>query len=112
MGAGAADLRSGSLHEFTKYSEKAEGSSMRVLITGATGLVGRALKAQLEAGGYSVEQLARPADWNPETGTITASRLEGLDAVVHLAGENIADGRWTPARKNRILNSRIAGTRL
>ena len=85
---------------------------MRVLITGATGLVGRALKAHLESSGYSVEQFARPADWNPETGTINASRLEGLDAVVHLAGENIAGGRWTPARKTRIRDSRSKGTRL
>src|SRR4051812_29023452 len=86
QGIGAADLWIDSSYEFTEYREKAEGTAMRVLITGATGLVGRALKAHLESSGYSVEQLARPSDWNPETGAINASRLEALDAVVHLAG--------------------------
>jgi uncharacterized protein (TIGR01777 family) len=50
--------------------------------------------------------------WNPAQGTIDISGLEGFDAVVHLAGENIASGRWTAARKQRILESRVNGTRL
>ena len=50
--------------------------------------------------------------WDPSAGTIQADRLEGIDAVVHLAGEGIADGRWTAQKKNRILESRRQGTRL
>jgi len=85
---------------------------MKVLITGATGLAGTALTRHLEAQGHKVEPLQRPGGWNPETGFIDPSRLEGFDAVVHLAGENIAEGRWTAAKKNRILESRVKGTRL
>jgi uncharacterized protein (TIGR01777 family) len=50
--------------------------------------------------------------WDPETGAIDAAGLEGIDAAVHLAGENIAAGRWNAARKRRILESRVRGTRL
>jgi uncharacterized protein (TIGR01777 family) len=50
--------------------------------------------------------------WDPEGGTIDAAGLEGSDAVVHLAGESIAQGRWTPEKKRRILESRTKGTRL
>jgi uncharacterized protein (TIGR01777 family) len=85
---------------------------MKVVITGATGLVGRALTAHLSALGHRVEAFSRPSDWNPDSGSINTKKLEGADAVVHLAGENIASGRWTSARKHRILNSRKAGTRL
>jgi uncharacterized protein (TIGR01777 family) len=56
--------------------------------------------------------LSRPADWDPEKGTIRPNALDGVDAVVHLAGENIASGRWTVARKARILKSRVQGTKL
>jgi uncharacterized protein (TIGR01777 family) len=85
---------------------------MKVLITGTTGLVGTALTRHLEAEGHTVEPLQRPSGWNPETGFIDPSRMEGFDAVVHLAGENIAAGRWTGAKKDRILKSRVTGTRL
>ncbi|HEX4999898.1 MAG TPA: TIGR01777 family oxidoreductase [Terriglobia bacterium] len=85
---------------------------MRVLITGDTGLIGSALTRRLEISGHTVEALPRPRGWNPETGFIDTSRLEGQDAIVHLAGENIASGRWTAAKKDRILNSRVRGTRL
>jgi TIGR01777 family protein len=85
---------------------------MKVLITGATGFVGRALTTHLSALGHKVEGFSRPSDWNPDTGTINPARLEGVDAVIHLAGENIASGRWTAARKTRILDSRKKGTRL
>ena len=85
---------------------------MKVLITGATGFVGRALTAHLSALGHKVEGFSRPSDWNPDMGAINPARLEGVDAVIHLAGENIASGRWTSARKTRILDSRKKGTRL
>lgn len=99
---------------------KAQGvGSMNILVTGATGLVGSTLIPFLTTGGHRVTRLVRRSTgrndeivWNPEAGSIDAARLEGLDAVVHLAGENIATGRWTPAKKARIRDSRVNGTRL
>jgi uncharacterized protein (TIGR01777 family) len=93
---------------------------MNVLVTGSSGLVGSALVSQLKGDGHTVTRLVRSrrsaaeaqVPWDPEVGTIDAASLEGLDAVVHLAGESIAAGRWTAARKVRILESRVKGTRL
>lgn len=91
---------------------------MRIAITGSTGLVGSALVPFLTTGGHQVQRIVRgkPSDgecqWDPNAGTIDAASLEGVDAVVHLAGENIAGGRWTAARKQRIRDSRVLGTRL
>jgi uncharacterized protein (TIGR01777 family) len=91
---------------------------MKVLISGATGLIGSALVAELESGGHRTTRLTRSprssADvgWDPSSGTIDASRIEGHDAVVHLAGESIGEGRWTPEKKRRIMQSRSEGTRL
>ncbi|HLM77113.1 MAG TPA: TIGR01777 family oxidoreductase [Rubrobacteraceae bacterium] len=91
---------------------------MDVLVSGSTGLVGSALVPRLRDNGHRVIRLTRSGDaeddsvrWDPLAGTIEADRLEGIDAVVHLAGENIV-GRWTPAKKARIRDSRIQGTRL
>ena len=66
----------------------------------------------LKARGYEVHGLIRPRDWDPEQGTIDHKRLQECDAVIHLAGENISSGRWTEAKKKRILESRTRGTRL
>lgn len=93
---------------------------MRILISGATGLVGRAASQALTDGGHTVVPLVRsggatPPDaipWDPAGGKLDGAALEGIDGVVHLAGESIAGGRWTPARKARIRDSRVAGTRL
>lgn len=91
---------------------------MKVLVSGAGGLIGAALVAALHTQGNEVHCLKRgntdgdAISWDPEAGQLNAERLEGLDAVVHLAGENIASGRWTPARKQRILASRVQGTQL
>ena len=90
---------------------------MNVLISGATGLLGTALRRELEAGGHGVTRLTRsprsPGDvgWDPDAGRIDGD-LAGTDAVVHLAGESIAEGRWTREKKRRILESRRKGTRL
>jgi uncharacterized protein (TIGR01777 family) len=91
----------------------------RVAISGSTGLIGAALAQRLERAGYEVLPLVRrdargrsEIAWDPGRGTIEASKLEGLDAVVHLAGESIADGRWTAERKARIRESRVRGTSL
>jgi uncharacterized protein (TIGR01777 family) len=92
---------------------------MKVLITGASGLIGKALHAALIAEDHTVVHLVRrrkrnPSDvlWDPAAGLISISELENFDAVVHLAGENIAAGRWTEKRKAKILQSRVKGTRL
>jgi len=92
---------------------------MDVLISGATGSIGSALTPELEAGGHRVIRLSRsrPSDedtirWDPASGTLDPSRLEGVDAVVHLAAEHVGEGRWTPAKKRRIMDSRREGTRL
>lgn len=100
-------------------NDRDEGSARhgrRVAVTGASGLIGSALTSLLRAAGHSVIPLVRRAPahgeigWDPEAGRIDAAALEGVDAVVHLAGESIADGRWTSARKRRILESRTRGT--
>ena len=94
---------------------------MKVLISGSSGLVGSALVRLLEGSGHEVVRLVRrtpdpgggtAANWDPAAGTIDAAALEGLDGVVHLAGENIAGGRWNQALKERIRSSRVDGTRL
>lgn len=94
-------------------------TAARVAVTGSSGLIGRPLVQRLRREGYAVVRLvrsaarARPGDvvWDPEGGTIDAARLEGVDAVVHLAGENVGV-RWTAEKKRRIRNSRVKGTRL
>lgn len=94
---------------------------MRVAITGATGLVGAALRRDLEDAGVSVLRLVRAAPesdaevrWDPSAGAgaVDPAALDGVDAVVHLAGEPIAAGRWNAARKLRIRDSRVRGTRM
>ena len=92
---------------------------MNILVTGAAGLIGTALTSFLTQNKHRVIRLVRRAQptpgeigWDPYAQTLDIEALEGLDAVVHLAGENIADGRWTAGKKLRIRESRIQGTRL
>jgi uncharacterized protein len=92
---------------------------LRVAITGASGFLGTHLRTFLESGGHQVLALSRqnpaPAGsvtWDPEADRIDAAALEGIDAVVHLAGESIAAGRWNDERRQRILDSRVRGTGL
>jgi hypothetical protein len=91
---------------------------MRIAVTGASGLIGGALVQALAAAGNDVLRLVRrepgaggEVRWDPATGSIDRAALEGLDAVVHLAGENIAGARWTEARKARLRSSRVGPTR-
>lgn len=90
-----------------------------IAITGATGLVGRALVATLQGGGAPIRVVpigrspgAGGIQWDPLRGELPAEALEGIDAVVHLAGEPIGPARWSEARKLRIRDSRVEGTRL
>ncbi len=93
---------------------------MKILISGSHGLVGTALIKSLERdGGHEIFRLVRHApnsraeiEWSPDRYSIALARIEGFDAVVHLAGESIADGRWTEEKKKRIRESRVKGTRL
>lgn len=92
---------------------------MRVLVTGSSGLIGRALVADLEADGVEVTRLVRRAPqkpgeipWDPVTGELDAASLEGFDAVVHLAGAGIGDKRWSDQRKHEIIESRVGPTTL
>ena len=95
-------------------------TEMKTLISGSTGLIGRALVRRLESSGHEVVRLVRPESrggvtgvtWDPARGLLDQSELEGFDAVVHLAGENIADRRWSEEQKRRIRDSRVVGTTL
>ncbi len=92
---------------------------MITLVTGSTGLIGSAVVDALREAGHEVYRLIRPprqagADeilWDPMEGSIDMSKLRGCDAVIHLAGESIA-GRWTAAKRKRIYDSRVNGSRL
>lgn len=97
---------------------------MKVIVTGATGLVGRALVRSLLSDGHSVTRLVRggaqefsapgtrAVHWDPDKGAVNAGELEGHDAAVHLAGEPVAEGRWDEEKKRRIRESRVKGTHL
>jgi len=94
---------------------------MRIAVSGSTGLVGSEVVTVLAAGGHEVVRLVRrmPAPgetsalrWDPVKREADAAGLEGFDAVIHLAGENVGSGRWTAARKAAIRDSRVNGTRL
>ena len=92
---------------------------LNVAISGASGLVGTELSALLKSVGHSVVPMTRKPSgssqntiaWDPERGVANPQQLESVDAIVHLAGENIAAGRWTVALKERIRKSRVEGTR-
>lgn len=93
---------------------------MNILMTGSSGLIGSALVASLKAEGHKITRLLSPGSsgggpdthrWDPMSGGVDAIELEGHDAVVHLAGENIAKGRWTASKKRAIQDSRVLGTK-
>lgn len=93
---------------------------MRVLVSGSTGLIGEALVQGLLSSGHEPVRLVRSrrpddlpsATWDPAAGTMDDDALDGIDAVVHLAGEGIAERRWSDEQKARILDSRVASTTL
>ncbi len=91
---------------------------MNILISGASGLIGTQLSAHLEHAGHQVTRLVRrPAapnevSWDPAKGQLNPADVEGVDAVIHLAGAGIADNRWTNSYKKEVLESRTLSTNL
>ncbi|MEN3328718.1 MAG: uncharacterized protein V7638_3525 [Acidobacteriota bacterium] len=92
---------------------------MRILVSGSHGLVGKALINSLRSDSHEIIRLVRgkpsratEIEWHPHEGRLDAASLEGVDAVVHLAGESIASGRWTDEKKRAIRDSRVKGTTL
>jgi len=93
---------------------------MRILISGASGLIGKAVTAALQSDGHNVGRLVRPGGtgnagdvrWDPMRATVDIASMEGTDAVIHLAGAGIADARWTSDRKKILRSSRIDTTRV
>jgi uncharacterized protein (TIGR01777 family) len=109
--------------DFERHGAAELREDLGIAVSGASGMVGTALMQVLSTGGHRPMALARsksspPAasrseiQWDIDAGTVDSNALEGLDAVVHLAGESIADGRWSDERKRAILDSRVKGTRL
>ena len=93
---------------------------MKILVSGSHGLVGKALSKALTKDGHEIINLVRrdrvygkpEIEWHPNKGLLDPDQIEGFDAVVHLAGESIASGRWTDEKKRRIRESRVQGTTL
>ncbi|MBZ4421114.1 TIGR01777 family oxidoreductase [Myxococcus sp. RHSTA-1-4] len=105
--------------DLRRHAAFAAQGPLTVAITGASGLVGRSLAPFLTTGGHKVKRLVRgradsakgEVSWAPDKGQVDTDALEGVDAVVHLAGANVAGQRWSPEYKDVILKSRSEGTR-
>lgn len=103
-------------HDLIAHARYQERSTMKIAISGASGLVGSQLAPFLTTGGHHVLSISRsPGEntiqWDIKNGEIDLDALEGLDAVIHLAGESIV-GRWTEKKKEAIRRSRVDGTKL
>ena len=93
---------------------------MTILVSGASGLIGQCVVSHAVRAGHDVIRLVRTRElasangiyWNPDAGEIDIDQLNGIDCVVHLAGKNVAAGRWNAKLKDEILQSRVKGTRL
>lgn len=111
------EYRHGTLLKDIRMHKKYGVKPMKILISGATGLIGSSLIPFVTTGGHTVISLKRDKTkigdndvyWNPAKGEIAAAKLEGFDAAVHLSGENVA-GRWTDEKKSEIEESRIKST--
>ncbi len=104
--------------DLAAQSTRRDQEVMHVAITGSSGLIGGELVPFLTTGGHRVTRLVRgeashgQVFWDPSAGSFDASPLDRVNAVVHLAGENVAAARWTEARKLRIRESRVHSTRV
>jgi uncharacterized protein (TIGR01777 family) len=101
--------------DLERHAQFASAGPLRIAITGASGFLGVSLAAFLTTGGHTVLRIGRGAGndvtWDPARGKLDASALEGVDAVIHLAGASVAE-RWTPEHKKAIRESRLQSTRL
>lgn len=104
--------------DLKRHAVWAQEPRMRIAVSGASGLLGQPLCAYLSTAGHTVLKLVRrpsadPTEitWDPRAGTVDVAKLQGVDAVIHLAGENVGEGRWTPERKAELMASRVQGTR-
>ena len=89
---------------------------MKVLVSGASGLIGKAVTGELKRAGHEIVTLSRKPtggaiEWQPEKGPVPVQAVEGSHVVIHLAGEPIAESRWTEEVKKKIRDSRVIGTR-
>ena len=89
----------------------------RIAVTGASGLIGTSIVGHLKSEGHTVQKLVRrktvapdEISWDPQAGTVDLAALDGVDAVIHLAGAGVGDKRWSSKYKSEILNSRLLGT--
>lgn len=112
--------RHATLRDDLLLHQRASTQPLRILISGASGVLGSALRPLLTTGGHEVWTLVRRQPdrnqceiyWNPERGTLNLNGLPPFDGVIHLAGDNIGEGRWTDGKKRRVVDSRVQGTSL
>lgn len=101
--------------DLERHAQFASRGPRRIAVTGASGFLGGALVPFLTTGGHEVLTVGRGAEsavrWDPSRGQLDASALEGVDAVIHLAGSSVAE-RWTAKTRAEIMQSRVQGTRL
>ena len=107
------------LHDLKRHDAYQDQPRKKIGITGASGVIGTALSAFLSTGGHEVYHFVRresrherEISWNPKKGEIEIEKVKKLDAVIHLAGENVAGKRWTPSFQKEVLESRVLSTRL
>lgn len=102
------------------HQSKKHQGPLKILISGASGLLGSSLIPFLRTGGHTVLQLVRRVpdkekneiQWDPANGRLDLDDTDKIDAVIHLSGENIGEGRWSSEKKKRIIDSRVQSTRL
>jgi uncharacterized protein (TIGR01777 family) len=106
--------------DLRRHRDEGPSAPLRVGISGSSGMIGQALSNFLETGGHEVIRIVRgrtqhhdtDVHWDPSRGLVECDRLEGLDAIVHLAGAGIAERRWDKRRKRVLRSSRVGGTLL
>jgi uncharacterized protein len=106
-------------NDLKRYHPYADKPPLKIVITGASGMIGSALGTYLACGGHQVRTMVRRPPqlesseifWDPYHGEVDKTALESTDVLIHLAGENIGAGKWTGKRKDEILKSRVEGTR-
>lgn len=105
--------------DLKRHRSYKDAPRLKIAISGASGMIGQALSAFMTTGGHHVIHLVRrpaktenEAQWDPERGIVDLDKIEGLDALVHLAGESIAGGRWSTGFKTKVFESRVSSTRL